>query len=231
MLDQNNKLTGHDSKKDDCECKSPEGLFMPSRQVSLVVASLMLLSFILFTGAFFWGQKNAIVSFTNKIEQESFGDQIYSSLCSLCDSQGDTEDVEGNGDEPPLDENGKTDAVEQVSDQKIDMHAHVDTQDVSIASSTSSQEEFEEASSATPEYYAQLAGFGTIRAAQHFANRLQKKEVSVIVKKRQSRSSRGRFVSWYQVITEKFHDKGDLEALVKRLEYEEKLNDVRMVTC
>ena len=53
----------------------------------------------------------------------------------------------------------------------------------------------------------------------------------VIVKKRQSRSSRGRFVAWYQVITEKFNDKGDLEALVKRLEYEEKLNDVRIVAC
>lgn len=227
---------GSDQKKDDCDCKSSQGLYMPSRQVSLVVASLMFLSFILFTGGFFWGQKNAIASFTNKIEQESFGDQIYSSLCSLCESQGDTEEAEENDDEPALDESEKLDSAEHAHSSSVQSseaksaQVHVDAQEAVVENA--SQEEVEETSSSTtPEYYAQLAGFGTMRAAQHFASRLQKKEVSVIVKKRQSRSSRGRFVAWYQVITEKFHDKGDLEALVKRLEYEDKLNDVRIVTC
>ena len=238
MLDEDNKLMGRDPKKNSCVCKSSEGLFMPSRQVSLVVASLILLFFILFTGAFFWGQKNAITSFTNKIEQESFGDQIYSSLCSLCDSQGDTEEeVEEHSDEASLEEgNQKIDSA-QIEESASVQESKLKPVNVAFegmqgqSSENTLQEEVEETSSAAPEYYAQLAGFGTMRAAQHFAYRLQKKEVSVIVKKRQSRSARGRFVSWYQVITEKFHDKGDLEALVKRLEYEEKINDVRIVTC
>ncbi len=33
------------------------------------------------------------------------------------------------------------------------------------------------------EYYAQLAGFGTARAAQQFAQKLAKKEIAVVVKK------------------------------------------------
>lgn len=213
-------------KKDACECKSSEGLFMPSRQVGLILAALILAGFVLFAGAFFWGQKNAITSFTNKIEQESFGDQIYSSLCSLCDSQGDTEESEENSEE-------RAD-LEMTQDEEIKTEAkdeqQVGSQEQALDSALQ-EEEIEEASSGVQEFYAQLAGFGTMRAAQHFASRLQKKEVSVIVKKRQSRSSRGRFVSWYQVVTEKFNDRGDLEALVKRLEYEEKLNDVRIVTC
>lgn len=235
MFDENNKSIKQTSKKDDCECNSTQGFFMPSSQASMVVASLMLLSFVLFVGGFFWGQKNAIASFTNKIEQESFGDQIYSSLCSLCDSQGDTEEGVGENDiESTPDENDKEIVAEPAVDQKNDAAASIiDSQNVALENSAdnSSEQEVEETSSGIPEYYAQLAGFGTMRAAQHFANRLHKKEISVIVKKRQSRSMRGKFVSWYQVVTEKFNDKGDLEALIKRLEYEEKLNDVRLITC
>jgi septal ring-binding cell division protein DamX len=81
------------------------------------------------------------------------------------------------------------------------------------------------------EYFAQLAGFGTARAAQQFAQRLLRKEIQVVVKKRQSRSARGKFVSWYQVVTEKFDDRDQLEALVQRLEKEEKLKGVHIVSC
>jgi hypothetical protein len=192
------------------------------------------------TGGFFWGQKNAVASFTSRIEKESFGDQIYSSLCSLCDTHGDTtEEVDENSAEPATDETEAalepSDAIHPSTPLANDtINTSVDAPDVSVQSSVSPETvtpEVVEESVPVTEYYAQLAGFGTIRAAQHFANHLQKKEISVIVKKRQSRSSRGKFVSWYQVVTEKFNDKGDLEALVKRLEYEEKLNDVRIVAC
>jgi len=70
-----------------------------------------------------------------------------------------------------------------------------------------------------------------VRAAQQFAQKLARKEISVAVKKRQSRSARGKFVFWYQVHTEKFEDKSELEKLVARLEIEEKLKGVQIVTC
>ncbi len=233
MADDRDTLTKSDSSKKCCNCKEADGLFVPTRQLSLLVAGTVLALFIMFTGAFFWGQKYAIASFTNKIEKESFGDQIYSSLCALCDSQGDIEE-DDTGD--TSEEGSSTEEVEKDGSESgsnaSDQQAEEVAQDQDTSESGAGQDEHVELSnSANPEYYAQLAGFGTIRAAQHFASRLQKKEVSVIVKKRQSRSTRGRFVSWYQVVTEKFHDKGDLEALVKRLEYEEKLNDVRIIAC
>lgn len=41
-------LDEHKMKKDACECKSSEGLFMPSRQVGLILAALILAGFVLF---------------------------------------------------------------------------------------------------------------------------------------------------------------------------------------
>lgn len=235
MLDEKNQSLTADTIKNSCECASSPGLCMPSRQVSLVVAALILLSFMLFVGGFFWGQKNAIVAFTHKIEQETFGDQIYSSLCSLCDSEGDVEDPQESSEEEAADSNLSeitTRSIEPGSAQGPDDKSISDELTAESSHEQPQQEvEVEETTVGTQEYYGQLAGFGTARAAQQFANRLQRKEIGAMVKKRQSRSSRGRFVSWYQVVTEKFSDKGDLEALVKRLEYEEKLKDVRIVNC
>ena len=226
MLGDNNKPIGHANEKKNDESMDSQGLYIPSRQTGAVVASVILLGFVLFVTGFFWGQKDAVSSFTNKIEQESFGDQIYSSLCALCDSQGDVEEDEDHNDETY----SEKEAIEQSDEKAVDgtESASCDSQE---DGNNTEAHEIQGTTPEMPEYYAQLAGFGTMRAAQHFATRLQKKDVSVIVKKRQSRSSRGKFVAWYQVVTEKFTDKGDLEALVKRLEYEEKLNDVRVETC
>ncbi len=69
---------------------------MHNNQVSIIVAGLLLLSFFLFMGGYFLGQKNAITAFSNKIEQESFSDQIYSSMCSLSDNGQVEEDGQEN---------------------------------------------------------------------------------------------------------------------------------------
>ena len=87
--------------KEACACTSTQGLFMHNKQVSLMVASLLMLSFFLFMGGYFLGQKNAIATFSNKIDQESFSDQIYSSMCSLSDNgtiEEDSQENEENGD-------------------------------------------------------------------------------------------------------------------------------------
>lgn len=232
MLGENNKPIGHASEKKIDETIDYQDLYISSRQTGLLVALSILLGFILFVTGFFWGQKDAVASFTNKIEQESFGDQIYSSLCALCDSQGDIEEADEHSDEAAQDNDKGT--LDQDDEKVVDAaeSASSDAQEDNNSDTAHDQaQEVQETETTIPEYYAQLAGFGTMRAAQHFAARLHKKDVSVIVKKRQSRSSRGKFVAWYQVVTEKFSDKGDLEALVKRLEYEEKLNDARIETC
>lgn len=235
------KYTRNEDAKEQCFCSSTQGLFMHNRQVSILISALVLFSFFLFMGGYFLGQKNAATTFSNKIDQESFGDQIYSSMCSLCDS-GDIEEDSS--------ENEETDTADNPSsnlsiDQTGDAHSSEnnvnksDIQTAQIAEQSAVQPEVLSSLSnennqddgVVAEYFAQLAGFGTARAAQQFAQRLARKEIAVVVKKRQSRSARGKFVSWYQVVTEKFDDKVELEKLVHRLEQEEKLKDVRIVTC
>ncbi len=235
-----NNESGQNSKGQ-CECKNAQGLFLPVRQVSWVVASIILVNFCLFIGGYFWGQKSAITTFSNKLEQESFGDQIYSSMCGLCDSQGEIEEVA----EP--EEDGQTERSHIAQDQKPTLTSDQSTlaqtiepskADACIIEGTQTPEsdrlcngEANQDEEQNAQYFAQLVGFGTARAAQQFAHRLSLKEIPVIVRKRQSRTARGRFISWYQVVTEKFDNRNELEAIIEKIKGEEKLNDVNIVTC
>jgi hypothetical protein len=78
-------------------------------------------------------------------------------------------------------------------------------------------------------YYAQLIGFGTLSAAEQFANHVTKKGFSVKVEKRRSRSAKGRIVYWYQVVTDMDADKEHLERVVDVLVNQEKLRNVRII--
>lgn len=248
----NNNHADTSQKKESCSCKSSQGLFMYNRQVSLMVAALIALAFCIFLGGYFLGQRNFFTTFAGKIEQESFGDQVYSAMCAMCDNgdvEESSEDEESNEaaqgmvpksedvDSVPqlaAQESQKQEIAREVTTTSSSLHlvqvsANPDSEGVPTESDGS--ETMAEASVQHDEYYAQLVGFGTARAAQQFVQRLSRKEIPVIVKKRQSRTTRGRFVSWYQVVTEKFDDKAELEALIAKLQHEEKLNDVRIIVC
>ena len=67
----------------ECVCNRSDGLFIPNRQVSMLIAALMMVLFITFLGGYFFGKKYMVEQFVAKVEQDSFADQIYSSLCAL----------------------------------------------------------------------------------------------------------------------------------------------------
>jgi len=184
-----------------------------------------------------------VSAFANKIEQESFSDQIYSSMCSLCDNgevEENAEEVTENDEQAPeLTEEQSQTAVQSqdagtsvaIDVQQTQSHSIVSAADADADSDQQNDEESENVNVADTQYYAQLIGFGSARNAQQFAQKLSRKEIPVLVKKRQSRTARGRFVSWYQVVTEKFNDRQELEALIARLEREEKITGVQIATC
>ena len=60
---------------------------------------------------------------------------------------------------------------------------------------------------------------------------MAKKNIVSEVKKRISKTAKGKVISWYQVVTPTYSDKVELEALVAKLVKEEKLNDTRIVAC
>ncbi len=64
-----------------------DGLFVPNRQLAVFVAGGAILVFGSFMSGYFFGKKQVTDELMYKIEQESFADQVYSSLCGLYDQE------------------------------------------------------------------------------------------------------------------------------------------------
>ena len=203
----------HDDKKN-TESTKTKGVFLSNRHASFVVSGGLLFSFIVFIGGYFLGQKNTVDHFSNKVEQESFADQLYSSMCMMHENK----DNELNESEEVV--------VVQVEQPEISKATQVVTQaPVQEAEKSLVNDEPQK------QYYAQLVGFGTEKAAQQFRQRLRKKNIDVIVNRRRSKTSKGKTVSWYQVVTQKFNDQDNLNNLVETISEQERLKGVRIVTC
>src|SRR5437870_4523171 len=71
--------------KSTCYCSNDEGLFVPNRQLSIVVAGLLFLFFSCFMIGYFIGKRSAVEQFTQKMCQESFSDQIYTAVVASHD--------------------------------------------------------------------------------------------------------------------------------------------------
>lgn len=199
-----------------CVCKK-KGLFLDTRQLSFVVAAFILLLFFTFMSGYFLGHKKAVTTFSHKLDQDSFADRIYSSMFSLYDGKNDDDYVaEGDACEQEM-------TPQQGEEQQAYVEPPADMHQEEVAHDVSEQP--------SRQYYAQLAGFGTVRVAQRLADRLQQKNMPVILKKRRSRTAKGRMITWYQVVTDFFTDRAALDTLVNTIKKQEKLKDVRIVTC
>jgi hypothetical protein len=185
-------------------------LVVSPRQLSFVVAGNIILLFTTFIFGYFWGQKYAAEQFIDKIHHESFTDQISSSLLALQEA------------------NYREEIEESVSTQKEDA---VDNKEMDQNKVTISASDTDDLNASINYYYAQLIGFGTLQAANRFVNRLQQKNIPVEVKKRVSKTSRGKKIIWYQVVTKKYNDKFVLEKLVEILKKDEKLKDPCIIIC
>ncbi len=204
-----------------CACSENTGLFVPNRQLSFVVSGGIITLFFVFIIGFFGGQRYAISQFSYKLNQDSFADQIYSSLYTL--GEHDIEDEQYVDDtENKEDENKNIEPV-QSEENTIKILQSSDITEPVINQPAKAESRHM--------YYAPLIGFGTVRAAQRFTQRLVKQGYSVYMKKIRSKTARGKkVISWYQVVTEPCEDKAMLEALVQRIVQQEKLKDVHIKT-
>lgn len=181
-MNQIEKKEKYQSSHDDLPMAYTSALYLTNRQVSWLIASLILLSFFIFLAGYFLGQRTS-----NKYDSKV---PVEHSL-----EKNETEDVSS-----PVQER----AVEQLAESDL------------------SAEQF---------YKAQLIGFGTLRAANQFVDRLQQKNLPVRVQERHSKTAQGKEVIWYQVTTELFNDKQELTAFVERIQKEERLKDIRIIAC
>lgn len=206
-------------------CEPSVGLCIPQRELSYCVAGILLAFFFVFMAGFFWGKQCVTKDFLHKLNQDVFTDQVAASLYLLADSanQHVLARVE-DGVEQQMEEFKRDHRVsESLSDLMSDEVLGESAEEVVNSSSESSEpDRF---------YYAQLIGFGTPTAADHFVKRIARRGFAVKVEKRYSKTTRGKTLAWYQVVTDMYTDKAYLEEVVAVLMKQEKLKDVRIVDC
>jgi len=202
-------MNRHNDQENKMGKRYKHGLYFSNRQIGWMLSFFMLTAFFIFMAGYFLGKKKAVEKFYNKVSQDSFSDSIYYSVCSMYD---------------------KNEAfVKQESTEEEDLENCTVIAKQKKTRSESSKESKGTKSTDKKTYYAELIGFGTSRAATKFVDRLKKSGFSVMVKRRKSKTAKGRTIVWYQAITEKFDNKNDLIAFVDILKEKEKLKGIRIV--
>ncbi len=211
-----------------------DGLFIPSRQVSILVVVALAIACIVFLGGYFIGKKHMMEQFVARIEQDSFADQVYSSLCDLYDYDMEETSIASQ----PLEEQQLVE--HSLEEQQLDQERNQkDTQLVSNISADNETEQKQasveelqsEQAVAAPSYYAQLLSYHSKRYADIFVQKLMKKNIPVEVRTRKSVTARGESKPWYQVVTKPYTDREELQVLVDRVSREEKIKGACIKTC
>ncbi|MGC2310000.1 MAG: hypothetical protein WA432_00060 [Candidatus Babeliaceae bacterium] len=63
-------------------------------QLQKIVIVMFLSIIFIFIAGYFWGKKTAQENLIKDYEQEAFADKIYTSLCSLCETEDEEEKAE-----------------------------------------------------------------------------------------------------------------------------------------
>ncbi len=220
----------------ECVCNRSDGLFVPSRQVSMLIAALLMMFFITFLSGYFFGKKHMVEQFIAKVEQDSFADQIYSSLCALSEYEPEELRAIAVQDQELVVQEIYDTLVQEVVPETVVLAEAAVSEDA-VVSALNEPDQIplpENPVVDTPPdtaYYAQLIGYGTELAAKKFAHRLSQKDIPVRVKKRISKTPKGRQRTWFQVVTQNHSDRDTLDKLVDRITKQEKLKGVCIVTC
>ncbi len=216
-----------DNEKKPRKPQEQSGLFIPNRQLSVFVAGALSLMFFVFIGGYFLGKNYLIEPFVAKVEQDSFADQIYASLCTLYDQ--DMSQLTAQAEEPD-DAPAIETAVVQF-DHATEAEPIAIAEDEKITEPEQKNSELVSVQEVKESWYAQLIGYGKEQSAVAFADKLQKKGIPVRVKTRISTTPKGQKRRWYQVITQSNSDRDALQTIVNKITHEEKLKDVQIRAC
>lgn len=185
-----------------CICTSSKGLFIPNRHMSLLVAAIIVMLTTTFLVGYFWGKRTALHDLIEKVSHDSFADQIYTSVCSLYDQIPET----------PTQEQAQITAEVQQTGQ---------------ASEAEQQPPI-----VTKKYYAQLVGFGDYKNAEQFVARAKHKGFnSFEIEKKISKTTKGKTITWYQIVTAPTAQYDDLKNTVDRISKEERLKGAQILSC
>lgn len=213
-----NKWEDFKKNEQDCYCSSIRGLFIPNRHLSFIVAGLLFLSFFLFMTGYFLGKKTMAAHFSDKIQQEACADQIYTSVL-IADNHEPI--IQASNIVCSLDNCSPLGNDKNKIESSVELCNSIDQTLVSL----------EHTGDNNINCYAELIGFLTEKAAQVFVKKLAAKGIETEIKKRVSKTVKGRTSYWYQVVTTIYSNKNDLVALVNKIIKEEHIKDVNIRHC
>ncbi len=187
--------------------KENGGFTVPQHEASWFIGLGILFMLLSFLGGYFWGQKRAISRFLNKVEEESFADRITYSLYTLTGKS--IEEDQNNDASEDSEEETTSDTDEKAAEEQQQVITDTDTPEVI--------------------YFANIVGFGTLHAANNFVHKVNKMGIPVMVKERSSHTQRGKKIVWYQVVTQDYSDKSELQKALADLQQKEHIKDIKIV--
>ena len=217
-----NKWQDPVKKNDGCLCSHNQGLFIPNRQLSFIVATFLLIIFAVFMTGYFLGKKIVVEQLTEKIQQEAFADHVYASVITQMPH-----------DKQVLENSTLTCKEDSALEAETSLSTSCMKSEIEIVQENKGTEEdsLTAIDKELTHYYAQLIGFGTEKAAQLFVKKLATKGIETEIKKRASKTAKGRTSYWYQVVTLYYTNKDELSELVDRITKEEKIKDATIRVC
>jgi hypothetical protein len=190
-------------KEDERLKEHKDGLVLSGYELKYGGIALIFVMFFVFVGGYFLGKKRAYEELAVKYNDECFADKINQSLSSLYEQiDPETSDVESESAEEDC-------SVIPVIVEHVGQVAEKQDESGELA-------------------YAQLCGFGTRYMAEAYVERLRRRTIEAAIVERQSRSKKGKVITWYQVVTGT-KDKRELEELVKELEKDDRLSGVQIL--
>ena len=186
-------------------------LILDKRKLSLISSALILMFFFVFVAGYFWGKRSSVSQIVSHATYSSFADQAYGA--SLIHGQSSCEDAQDES------ENSLASAKQQPSQE----------QENRVGETKNLNEDMPKTKELEKKFIGQIAGFSTKRTAQNLVDRLATKKISVKLISRESRSSAGNCVTWYQVVTERYPEKEQLQEMISQIKRFEKIKGVRII--
>lgn len=203
-----------------------EDIHFSAQQMSYAVACLLLIFFFIFMTGYYWGKKSAIESFAAQIESDSLSDKISYAFCSNYDYKGDqTESAQDETEgESNLEKSPNIVEVKEIKESKDLRSFCLDkNEDADIGSNIGSKKVDNN------QYLAELAGFGSMSNARIYEKALAKNGHTVKIITRKSKTSKGREIKWYQVITQTYNNQNELLEEIKKIKKVAPIKDVKVV--
>lgn len=172
------------------------------RQASYILALAIMITVAVFTVGYFWGRWTAMQVMSEKVEQDSFIDQAHYALLAMYNEPATS--VGSLARSTDLNGEGTVEVAAIVQDDKN--------------------------TDQTKNYQGLIIGFGHYKSARDFVSKMAGRGITTLIRERASWNGTHKRV-WYQVVTEPYANRAELEKLVAKISRISKVKNAKIEQC